>query len=235
MAARSLKGAPADTVPTLSVEPLHMQAARHLREMIIEGRLPPRSPIDEQDLCKRFGTSRTPLREALKVLASEGLIELLPRRGAVVSDVSEEDMHEKFAVVRLLEAYAARAVCVSASQNQIDELLEIHKALLAAHKKRLHARYFALNEKFHRGVVAATGNKTLIDIHASLVDHLRRARIAVLSVEGSIPQFVKHHERIAKAIKERDANLAAREFTKHQEAIEQETILLKNSRDSKHL
>jgi DNA-binding GntR family transcriptional regulator len=219
---------------SLAAEPLHLQAARHLRAMIIEGRLPPNSPIDERSLCQQFGTSRTPLREALKVLATEGLIELLPRRGAVVADISEEDMHEKFAVVRVLEAYAARVVCMNATQAQIDELMAIHGDLMASHKKRNHARYFELNEKFHRGIVAAAGNKTLIDIHSSLVDHLRRARMAVLSAEASIPQFVKHHERIAKAIRDRNADLAALEFTKHQEAVEQKTISLKHSQHFKH-
>ena len=225
---------PRDSAPTLASEPLHMQAARHLRAMIIEGRLPPKSPIDERSLCEQFGTSRTPLREALKVLATEGLIDLLPRRGAVVADVSEEDMREKFAVVRVIEAYAARMVCETGTKGQIDALLATHAELLTAYKKRNNARYFELNEKFHRAIVAATGNKTLIDIHSSMVDHLRRARIAVLNAEERIPQFVKDHQRIAKAIKQRDGDLAAREFTRHQEAIEQETISLKNSRNSKH-
>ncbi len=211
-------------LPILETEPLHLRAARHLREMIIDGRLAPGAAIDERSLCEQFGTSRTPLREALKVLASEGLIELLPRRGAIVANISVEDMREKFAVVRVLEAYAAGVVCETATQAQIDALAAIHRSLLAAHKKRNAALYFELNEKFHREIVIATGNKTLVDIHSSLVGHLRRARFTVLSAQTLVPQFVKDHERIMKAIAARKGEVAAQEFRKHQAAIEQETI-----------
>src|SRR5882757_3830300 len=212
------------TVPILETEPLHMQVARHLREMIIDGSLRPWAPIDEKSLCEQFGTSRTPLREALKVLASEGLIELLPRRGAIVANISVEDMREKFAVVRVLEAYAAGVVCEIATQAQIDALAAIHRALLAAHKKRNAALYFELNEKFHREIVIATGNKTLVDMHSTLVGHLRRARFTVMRAHTMLPHFVKDHERIMKAIAARKGEVAAQEFRRHQMAIEQETI-----------
>lgn len=212
-------------LPILETEPLHLRAARHLREMIIDGRLAPGVAIDERSLCEQFGTSRTPLREALKVLASEGLIELLPRRGAIVANISVEDMREKFAVVRVLEAYAAGVVCESATQAQIDALAAIHRALLAAHKKRNATMYFELNEKFHREMVITTGNKTLVDMHATLVGHLRRARFTVMTAaQAMLPQFVKDHERIMKAIAARKGEVAAQEFRRHQAAIEQETI-----------
>jgi DNA-binding GntR family transcriptional regulator len=211
-------------LPILETEPLHLRAARHLRTMIIDGRLAPGVAIDERSLCEQFGTSRTPLREALKVLASEGLIELLPRRGAIVANISVEDMREKFAVVRVLESYAAGVICEIATQAQIDALAAIHRALLAAHKKRNAALYFELNEKFHREIVIATGNKTLVDMHSTLVGHLRRARFTVLSAQTMLPQFVKDHERIMKAIAARKGEVAAQEFRRHQMAIEQETI-----------
>jgi DNA-binding GntR family transcriptional regulator len=211
-------------VPILETEPLHMRAARHLREMIIDGRLRPWAPIDEKSMCEQFGTSRTPLREALKVLAAEGLIELLPRRGAVVAGISVKDLREKFAIVRVLEAHAASTICESASPEQIQELESIHRQLIAAHKKRNQKLYFELNEKFHRGVVAATGSKTLIDLHASLVGHLRRARFTVMSAHTMAPDFVEDHQRIMLAIAARKATVAAKEFIKHQIAVERETI-----------
>jgi DNA-binding GntR family transcriptional regulator len=153
------------------------------------------------------------------------LIELLPRRGAIVANISVADMREKFAVVRVLEAYAAGVVCELATQAQIDALAAIHRSLLAAHKKRNAALYFELNEKFHREIVIATGNKTLADMHAAVVGHLRRARFTVMSAaQTMLPQFVKDHERIMKAIAARKAEVAAQEFRRHQTAIEQETI-----------
>jgi len=208
----------------LRPEPLHLLATNQLRSMIIDGGLAPGSSIDERQLCEQFGTSRTPLREALKILASEGLIELLPRRGAIVSRLSLRDLREKFAVVRVLEAHAASSICASATDEQIEALEAIHKQLLAAHRKRNAAAYFELNERFHREVVAATGNRTLMDMHSTLVVHLRRARFTVVSAHTMLPQFVKDHERIMKAIVSRKADLAAQEFAKHQSAIEQETI-----------
>jgi DNA-binding GntR family transcriptional regulator len=216
----------------LQSEPLHLLATKQLRTMIIDGALAPGTAIDERQLCQQFGTSRTPLREALKVLASEGLIELLPRRGAIVAHLSPQDMREKFAVVRVLEAYAASTVCASATDEQIEALQAIHAQLLAAHKKRNAATYFELNEKFHRQVVAATGNKTLVDMHSALVVHLRRARFTVLSAHTMLPQFVKDHERIMKAITARNGEAAAAEFMKHQAAIEQETISFFTKRDA---
>lgn len=211
-------------IPILETEPLHMRAARHLREMIIDGRLRPWAPIDEKSLCEQFGTSRTPLREALKVLATEGLIELLPRRGAVVAGISVKDLREKFAIVRVLEAHAASTICESASPAQLQALEAIHRQLVAAHKKRNQKLYFELNEKFHREVVAATGSKTLIDLHLSLVGHLRRARFTVMSAHTMAPEFVEDHQRIMRAIAARKAGLAAKEFIKHQTAVERETI-----------
>jgi len=212
------------TVPILETEPLHLRVARHLREMIIDGRLRPWAPIDEKSLCEQFGTSRTPLREALKVLATEGLIELLPRRGAVVAGISVKDLREKFAIVRVLEAHAASTICETASPTQIQALEAIHRQLLAAHKKRNDKLYFELNEKFHREVVAATGSKTLTDLHLFLVGHLRRARFTVLSAHTMAPEFVEDHQRIMRAIAARKADVAGKEFIKHQIAVERETI-----------
>jgi DNA-binding GntR family transcriptional regulator len=212
------------TIPFLETEPLHMRAARYLREMIIDGRLRPSEPIDEKSMCEQFGTSRTPLREALKVLATEGLIELLPRRGAVVAGISVKDLREKFAIVRVLEAHAASEICESASPEQLQALEAIHRQLVAAHKKRNQKLYFELNEKFHREVVAATGNKTLIDLHVTLVGHLRRARFSAMSAHTMAPEFVEDHQRIVQAIVGRKAATAAKEFIKHQTSIERDTI-----------
>jgi DNA-binding GntR family transcriptional regulator len=217
--ARSLRN-----VLILETEPLHMRAARHLREMIIDGRLRPWAPIDEKSMCEQFGTSRTPLREALKVLAAEGLIELLPRRGAVVAGISVKDLREKFAIVRVLEAHAASTICESASPEQIQALESIHRQLIAAHKKRNQPLYFELNEKFHRAVVAATGSKTLVDLHVSMVGHLRRARFTSMNAHTTAPDFVEDHQRIMRALSARKAEVAGKEFIKHQMAVERETI-----------
>jgi DNA-binding GntR family transcriptional regulator len=211
-------------IPVLETESLHMRAAKYLRKMIVDGELAPGSMIDEKALCAQFGTSRTPLREALKVLATEGLIELLPRRGAIVAEISVKDMREKFALVRVLEAYAARTICVSATKEQINDLVALHREVIAAHKRHDAQEYFDLNERFHKEVVALTGNKTLADVHSSLVGHLRRARFAVLSAHPEVPKFVKHHDRIVKAILNRRGDEAAEGFLVHHEAIEQETM-----------
>jgi len=205
-------------------EPLHERVVAAIREMIISGRLAPNERISEKALCDQFGISRTPLREALKVLASEGLICLLPRRGAQVTSISTQHTREKFEVVRLIEGEAARMVCERATEAQLTQLGALHAKLKSAHAKRLPRDYFAFNEQFHRAMVEMTGNATLVDIHASLVDHLRRARYSTMLIQDMDPRFVEEHDLICQALLSRDSDRAEAAVKAHQDSVEASVV-----------
>ncbi len=209
---------------TFETEPLSGRAVARIRDMIIRGQLVPRSRVSEKDLCEAFGISRTPLREALKVLASEGLVELLPRRGARISAIDLDRLREQFEAVALIEANAARRLCETGAAEQIRDLRVIHDALATAHRSNDPARYYVSNEQFHRSIVVLAGNQTLADIHADLIVHLHRARNVALSRSDVDVSFAHAHDEIIEAIERRDATAAVTEVTDHQRAIA-ETVL----------
>ena len=203
---------------SLWVEPLHDRVTGRLRQMVVDGRLEPGTPISEKDLCEEFGISRTPLREALKVLASEGLIELLPRRGAIVTPIVTEHLRQKFEVVRVLEDFAVKLVCERASDAQIAELQAVHKRLLDSFRRG--ADFVRVNDEFHRAIMSASGNQSLVEAHAPLWLHLQRARQLALRTEDVSRGYVQAHERLMKAIVRRDADAAVKEMEARWEIAE---------------
>src|SRR4030095_16765206 len=132
---------------TLTPRALYEEVAELLRQRIFKRELEPGSWIDELKLAEEYGISRTPLREALKVLAAEGLVTMKVRRGAYVTEVSEQDLAEVYHLLALLESDAAAVVAAKATDAQLKELQKLHRELEGAVKDR--ERFFALNESFH--------------------------------------------------------------------------------------
>ena len=126
---------------------LHEEVAAKLRELIFDGVLEVESRIPEKALCERFGISRTPLREALKVLAREGLISLLPNRGARVSKITPKDIDEVFPVMGALEAVAGEAACKNITEEGIAEIRALHYQMALHHTRGERLEYFQLNQK----------------------------------------------------------------------------------------
>jgi DNA-binding GntR family transcriptional regulator len=195
----------------LLTEPLHQRAALRLRDLVVEGRLRPGDPISEKDLCDEFGISRTPLREALKILSSEGLIQLLPRRGAIVAPIVTEQLQQKFEVVRVLEDFAVKLMCERASDEQIAELRAVHKRLTDA-VRRGDSSFVQLNDEFHDVIMKASGNPSLLEAHAPLWLHLRRVRQLALNAEEVSRGYVQAVDRLMKAISRRDSAAAVKEM-----------------------
>jgi len=193
-------------------EPLHERATARLRDMIVQGRLHPGEPISEKELCDEFGISRTPLREALKVLAGEGLVELLPRRGAIVAPVAIEELRQKLEVVRLLEDHAAKLACERATDTQIAQLKSLHEKLVDNFKRGRSAEAIDLNDQFHLAIVKASGNQSLVDVYAPLWQHLRRSRHLLINKQEVSRDWVQAHERLMRAIRKRDGAAAVREM-----------------------
>lgn len=194
---------------------LHEEIVGVLRTMILEGQLAPGRRIAEPKLCVELGISRTPLREALKVLASEGLVTLMPNRGAVVTEVTVEDIAELFEVMGALEGLVGRLAAVRASDAELAELVAAHGRLVEWHRINDRARYFAANQAIHRRIAELSGNRQLALLYADYADKIRRARYLANMSYARWSESVREHERIMEAFVARDANLLAELLQEH--------------------
>ncbi len=195
---------------------LYEQVAEQLRARILAHTLAPGSWIDEQALCAEYGISRTPLREALKVLASEGLVTMKLRRGAYVTEVSERDLAEVFHLLALLEADAARVAAQKATPAELAELLAIHDELENALDDR--ARFFAANERFHMRLLEIADNRWRIQMVADLRKVMKLNRAQSLLKQGRLEASLREHRQIMAALKARNAERAQALMQHHLEA-----------------
>ncbi|HET9018582.1 MAG TPA: GntR family transcriptional regulator [Acetobacteraceae bacterium] len=187
---------------------LHEQVTDRLRDMVVEGEFAAGARLNEGDLAAALGVSRTPVREALKVLATEGLVDLLPGRGARVSHMSEGDLAALFEVVAGLERHAVELATARITPRELAALRRLHDRM-AGHfaAQRRHA-YFAANHEIHRRLVALSGNPVLAGLHATLLAKVRRGRYAALEGERWA-EAMGEHERLMAAITARDAAAAS--------------------------
>jgi len=183
---------------------LHEAVVDRLRDMIVHGELGPGTKLNERVLCTALGTSRTPLREALKYLASEGLVDLLPNRGAIVAPLDPGRVKQVFAVMGALEALAGDLACRNASDADINEIRALHYQMLAHHARGQLAGYFRLNQEIHLKLVEVSGNEPLASIYRSLNAHARRARYMANLSQERWDQAVQEHEDILDALVRRD-------------------------------
>ena len=183
---------------------LHEELLTRLRDLIVEGELPPGTRLNERVLCERFGVSRTPLREAVKVLASEGLVELLPNRGAVVTALTGDDLVHLFEVMGALEALAGELACQRIDDATLAEVRALHYQMLAHHARRELSGYFRCNQQIHEAIVAAACNPVLAATYRSLSGRIRRARYAANQSQQRWDHAVHEHERILQALAARD-------------------------------
>jgi len=185
-------------------KPLHDQLVSRLADLIIEGDLAPGVRIPERELCARFQVSRTPLREALKVLASEGLIELLPNRGAVVAKLTVEDVEEMFPVMGALEALSGELAANQITDEEIAEIQALHYQMVLHYKRQELNPYFRLNQQIHERIMEAAGNATLSKMYRSLSGRIRRARYVANMSQARWDRAVAEHEEILKALVARE-------------------------------
>jgi len=191
--------------PRLGRRPLHEEAVDHLRDLIERGELAPGSRLNERVLTAQLGLSRTPLREAFKLLAAEGLVELLPNRGAIVAPIEPARIAETLAVMGALESLAGELACRNASNERIAEIRALHYEMLAKHARRDLAGYFRYNQAIHLKIVEASGNAVLANAYRQLNANVRRARyMANLSPERW-DDAVREHQQILEALAARDA------------------------------
>ncbi len=198
---------------------LHDQAALLLRDLIFAGTLAPGSFIDESALCASLKISRTPLREALKVLSAEGLVRHEPRRGSFVYEVTEQDLDEIFPVVALLEGRCAYEAAMNASDADIAALDELHERLQRYAKAQRINEYYSTNFAIHEAIISLANNRWLAQVIADLRKILKLARLQQLHVPGRLAQSLDEHLAIYAALRQRDcdgAQVAMRSHLTHQ-------------------
>ncbi len=194
---------------------LYQQVAERLRERIFSHELPAGTWVDEQALAEQYGISRTPLREALKVLAAEGLVTLKPRRGCYVTEISERDLDEVFSVMAMLEGECARESAGRATKDDLKKLQAIHADLEKAAAAHDIDRFFEANQAFHHALQSIADNRWLLHVIEDLRKVIKLSRHHSLFSEGRLEQSLLEHRGILEAVLARDAAAAETRMREH--------------------
>lgn len=202
---------------SLSPRALYVEVAELLRQRIFKRELEPGSWIDELKIAEDYGISRTPLREALKVLAAEGLVTMKVRRGAYVTEVNEKDLSDVYHLLSLLESDAAAVVATQATEAQLRELQTLHDELEAAARpgKPDRERFFEINERFHMRLLEIADNRWRDQMVADLRKVMKLNRHHSLFKSGRIEESLQEHRAIMAALKTRDATATMQTMQKH--------------------
>lgn len=188
---------------TLTPRALYEEVAELLRQRIFKRELPSGGWIDELKIAEEYGISRTPLREALKVLAAEGLITMKVRRGAYVTEVSEKDLADVYHLLALLESDAAGVVATKATDIELQELTNLHQALESAEPDR--EQFFEVNEQFHMRLLELADNKWRDQMVADLRKVMKLNRHNSLLKSGRVHESLQEHRDLVQALVQRDA------------------------------
>lgn len=183
---------------------LHNVVISRIRDMIIEGQLPVGTRIHEGQLGQQLGVSRTPLREALKVLATEGLVELIPSRGAVVRKLTLKDAQDMLNVLSSLEKLAGPMTCRNASDEEIRQVRRLHDEMLDFYAARDRLQYFKRNQQIHSALISLSGNESLALVHDILQSRMKRIRFIGDQKDVSWSAAVDEHEEMIAALEARD-------------------------------
>lgn len=184
---------------------LHGQVTHRLRQMLVENHIPPGAKLNERALCEALNISRTPLREAIKTLAAEGLVELLPNRGAVAASLSEDDVRHTFEVMAGLEAQSGGLAAERVTEQELVEIKAMHFEMMAAFTRRDLSNYYRLNAAIHRAINLAAKNPVLSATYEQVNARLQALRFKSNQDEEKWKSAVKEHEQMIDALDKRDA------------------------------
>jgi len=210
-------------LPLVAPRPLYLEVADRVRELIYQRNLHPGEWIDELDLCAQLGISRTPLREALKVLHGENLVELVPRKGCRVRELGDDELLELFPVMASLEGLCANLAVRKLSPADMQRLEAIHAQLEECAAAQDVDRYYEANREFHLALQDLAGNRWLQRITGELRNVLVLARHRQLTVPGRLQQSLEEHRGIMRALQAGDADAAATAM--HDHLCRQERVL----------
>ncbi len=199
----------------ISRKPLSAEVVEGIREMIIGGKLKPGARLIESELCELFGISRTPFREALKLLESEGLVVLKPNRGATVSVMTEREISDLFEVVASLERSAVEMAVRRLDTKGVGMLRSQHDRMIRFYEDQKRRECFQIDYEIHQHIVKATGNALMIATHAGLMARTRRARYLALSLQSRWDESMAEHENFMLAIERGNARRAGEMMLDH--------------------
>lgn len=184
---------------------LHQQAALRLRQLIVEGAIAPGAKLNERELAEQLQVSRTPLREAIKMLAAEGLVELLPNRGAVATLLSPQDVADTFEVIAGLEEQSGALAAQRIGEQELAEIRALHYEMLAAYTRRDLSTYYRLNAQIHDRINAAARNPVLTRTYRQVNARLQALRFRSNFDERKWQRAVAEHEAMVERLAARDA------------------------------
>jgi len=199
----------------MSVQIVHRQSLHEalvapLREMILQGELRPGEKVPEEQLCERFGVSRTPIREALKVLAAEGVLQILPHRGAIVARITEEQIEELFPIMASLERLAGLLACERVSNADVRRVRALHDKMLQHFKSGNESEYLRQNRLIHEAFFEIAGNTMLSALYQQILTRIHVCRFVVRKSPEHWQRAVAEHEQMIELLEARDgAKLAA--------------------------
>lgn len=202
-------------IEAIARKPLHAELVERLQDMILTGALAPGTKFPEKELCEQFGVSRTPMREAMKVLAADNLVVLEQNRGAWVSRLTLEELEEVFPVMAALEALSGELACLHVTDEEIEEIQGLHDTMVEHYLARDLDGYFSANQQIHARILAAARNETLSAQYHSLALRARRARYVANMSPARWQQAVEEHEAIMTSLRARDGDGLGRILKRH--------------------
>ncbi len=203
------------TIVSLGNEVLHLAVAHRLRTMIVEGELAAGEKLNERELAERLSVSRTPLREALKLLTAEGLVEHLPNRGALVVQLSADDVTHAFEVMAALEGLSGELACARISEAEVAELSALNYEMRAHHARRDLSAYYRVNAAIHRGINRAARNPVLTQTYDRLNARLQALRFRSNFDSDKWDIAVREHDSMIEALGRRDGPRLRQILTEH--------------------
>jgi DNA-binding GntR family transcriptional regulator len=204
LANRSAETTQADHWRPIIRPALQEEVVARIRKLIEDGVLMPGDRIPERQLCAQLGISRTPLREAFRVLATAGLLELQPRRGATVKRLQPADINHMFEVLEALEGIAGELACERMSEKELAGVEELHKKMMNYYKTRNQRRFFAINQEIHERIVKGAANPVLTQLYEGLSGQTRRIRYLGKSTNEQWAVAADEHQRLMLALRRRD-------------------------------
>jgi DNA-binding GntR family transcriptional regulator len=205
----------ADVISIPRPSSLHEQAATRLRQMLVEGAIAPGAKLNERELCELLQVSRTPLREAIKMLASEGLVELLPHRGAIAVALDEQAVRDTFEVMGGLEALSGELAAQRITDEELAEIRATHYEMLAAYTRRDLSSYYRLNAQIHRAINAAAKNPVLSATYDRINARLQALRFRSNQDGAKWKNAMREHEQMMEALAARDAAAMRKVLASH--------------------
>ncbi|MGQ0570113.1 MAG: GntR family transcriptional regulator [Armatimonadota bacterium] len=194
---------------------LSHRVREHLRDEILSNRLPPGTHLQEEVIAAQLGISRAPVREALRLLASEDLVTIAPRRGVIVKALSPQEFLAAYQVREALEVLAVRLAMPRLVDGDLRTLRDLHQEMVLRAARGEVDRFFEANAAFHTLVVERSGNERLRDIYRQLMNQMRRYRMRSMSLRGGLERSLAEHAAILETIERRDTAAAARLLAEH--------------------